>query len=248
MPRHPSFQGIPKSNSRNFTPRFRARAARHGHCQVTKLFWRGASDEHLGKGEVEMRKQLIRISLVAGLVALFMPVVASAQSWPYPDNRRDRDYGRYDSRYVRDSIHRLDRLAKDFERDLDRTLDRSRANGTRREDALNNEARQFRDAVGDLKSRFGNGRDLNRSRNEAQRVLTEGQRLERVVGRVAYQTGNRWSQIRQELNIISDAYNLGYYGGNDDWRRDRRDRDDDYRRRDNRNDVPWWERIRRFPN
>jgi hypothetical protein len=110
---------------------------------------------------------------------------------------------------------------------------------------LNNEARQFRDAVGDLKSRFGNGRDLNRSRNEAQRVLSEGQRLERVVGRVANQTGNRWSQIRQELNIISNAYGLGYYGGSGDWRRGR---DDDYRRRDNRNDVPWWERIRRFPN
>ena len=194
-----------------------------------------------------MTRQLIRFSLLVGLLALFMPVVASAQSWPYPDNRRDRDYGRYDTRYVRDSIHRLDRLAKDFERDMDRMLDRSRANGTRREDMLNNEARQFRNAVGDLKSRFGNGRDLNRSRNEAQRVLNEGQQLDRVVRRVADQTG-RWSQIRQELNIISNAYGLGYYGGNDDWRRDRRDRDNVYRRRDDSNDVPWWERIRRFPN
>ena len=39
-----------------------------------------------------MKRQFIRISLVAGLLALFMPVVASAQSWPWPDNR-DRGYG-----------------------------------------------------------------------------------------------------------------------------------------------------------
>lgn len=180
-----------------------------------------------------MKTQLIRLSLVAGLLALFIPTVASAQGWP--DYRRDRDYGRYDTRYVRDSIHRLDRLAKDFERDLDRTLDRSRADGTRREDRLNGEARQFRNAVGNLKSRFGNGRDLNRSRDEAQRVLSEASRLDRIMGRMNSQASYRWSEIRRELNIISNAYNLGYYGSSDDWRRDRRN--------DNRNNVPWWERI-----
>ena len=183
-----------------------------------------------------MKTQLIRLSLVAGLLALLIPTVASAQSWP--DYRRDRNddrYGRYDSRYLRDSIHRLDRLAKDFERDLDRTLDRSRVDGTRREDRLNGEARQFRNAVGDLKSSFGNGRDLSRSRDEAQRVLSEASRLDRVVGRINRQASNRWSEIRRELNVISNAYGVGYYGSNDDWRRDRRN--------DNRNDIPWWERI-----
>ena len=183
-----------------------------------------------------MKTQLIRLSLVAGLLALLIPTVASAQSWP--DYRRDRNddrYGRYDSRYLRDSIHRQDRLAKDFERDLDRTVDRSRVDGTRREDRLNGEARQFRNAVGDLKSSFGNGRDLSRSRDEAQRVLNEASRLDRVVGRVNRQASSRWSEIRRELNVISNAYGVGYYGSNDDWRRDRRN--------DNRNDIPWWERI-----
>jgi len=183
-----------------------------------------------------MKKKVIKLSLVAGLLSLFIPAVASAQYWP--NNRNDRNYGRYDSQYVRDSIHRLDRLAKDFERDLDRTLDRSRANGTRREDMVNNEARQFREAVGDLKSRFGNGRDLNRSRNEAQRVLNEASQLDRIASRVNNQASYRWNEIRRELQIISNAYGVGYY--NDGYGRGR---DDDYRRRDNRNNVPWWERI-----
>jgi hypothetical protein len=193
-----------------------------------------------------MKKQLIRLSLVAGLLALFIPTVASAQGWPWPDNRRDdrdyrrdRDYGRYDTRYLRDSIHRLDRLAKDFERELDRELDRDhREDGTRHEDRVNNVARQFRDSVGDLKSAFGNGRDLNRSSDEAQRVFNEANRTERATRHHfdSHRVASLWSQIRRELNVIRNAYGQGgYYGSNDDWRRDRRN--------DNRNDIPWWERI-----
>ena len=72
--------------------------------------------------------------------------------------------------------------AKDFERDIDRALDHSRTNGSNREDEINNQVHQFRDAVGDLKSRVGNGRDLNRSSNEARRVLQEADNLDRFGG------------------------------------------------------------------
>src|SRR6266508_1239211 len=148
-----------------------------------------------------MRKQtLIRSILIAGFLALLIPGVASAQSWP--DYRRDRDYdrdrdnGRYDQRYLRDSINRLDRLAKDFERELDRDLDRDRReNGTRHEDRVNNEARNFRDAVGDLKSSFGNGRNLNNSADEAQRVMQEANRTEQATRHHSdnYRLASLWS-------------------------------------------------------
>ena len=134
----------------------------------------------------------------AAILALCLPALAAAQGTydPWGRNRddgyrrnRDDDYyrrnrngnnGRYDERYLKDSIQRLDRLGKDFERDLDRDLDSSREDGSRHEDRVNNEARDFRSAVGNLKSRFGNGRDLNRSTNEAQRVLQEANRTERA--------------------------------------------------------------------
>ena len=177
----------------------------------------------------------------AAILALALPAAASAQWGRYPDRDRDRDnrgYGRYDDRGLRDSVHRLDRLAKDFERDMDRALDHSRANGSRREDQINNQVHQFRDAVGDLKSRVGNGRDLNRSSNEARRVLQEADDLDRFARR-----SSQWSQIQQELRYISNVYGFRYnggYGRDDDWRRN-----DDYRRdrdRNNRNND-WWRRI-----
>lgn len=159
--------------------------------------------------------------------------------------RRDRNgnygrYGRYDERYLRDSIHRLDRLAKDFERELDRDLDRSREDGTRHEDRVNNEARDFRNAVGNLKSRFGNGRDLNRSANEAQRVLQEANRTERVARHHFdnQRLASQWSQIRQELRVIADAYDIGYGGYNNGtyYPNDRNNRQ-------NRTNNDWWRRI-----
>ena len=182
----------------------------------------------------------------AGVLALALPVAASAQ-WGgnsrdrYPDNR---GYGRYDDRGLRDSVHRLDSLAKDFERDMDRALDHSRANGSRREDQINNEVHQFRDAVGDLKGSVGNGRDLNRSSDEARRVLQEAQQLDRVARPRWYDNklASEWSQIQQELRYISNVYGFRYnggYGRDDDWRRN-----DDYRRdRNDRNNNDWWRRI-----
>ncbi len=162
------------------------------------------------------RRTLTFSIFAAAVLALCLPALAAAQGgYGYPDYGRNRngDYGRYDSRYLKDSIHRLDRLAKDFERDLDRALDHSRVNNTRREDRLNAQGHDFRRAVGNLKSAFGNGRDLNRSRDEAQRVLQEAQQFNRLGRNVDNRVASEWSQIQQELRIISDAYGVGYGGG-----------------------------------
>ena len=190
-------------------------------------------------------RRTLRFSIfAAAILALCLPVLAAAQGrYGYPDYGRNRNgnSGRYDERYLKDTIQRLDRLAKDFERDLDRALDRSRVDGTRREDRINAQGHDFRRAVSSLKSSFGNGRDLNRSRDEAQRVLEEARQLDRIgqSRTIDNRVASEWSQIQRELGIISDAYGLGYYGGynNGDYRRnypDNRNRNNDWWRR-----IPW---------
>lgn len=162
------------------------------------------------------RRTLSFSIFAAAILALCLPVLAAAQGgYGYPDYGRNRNdnYRRYDERYLKDSIHRLDRLSKDFERDLDRALDHSRVNGTRREDQINAQGHDFRRAVSSLKSNFGNGRDLNRSRDEAERVLQEARQFDRI-GRnrgIDSRVASEWSQIQRELQIISDAYGIGYY-------------------------------------
>lgn len=210
------------------------------------------------------RRTLSLSIFAAAILALCLPVLAAAQGTYDPwgrnrdddYNRRDRNgnYGRngsYDERYLRDSIRQLDRLAKDFERDLDRDLDRSREDGTRHEDRVNNEARDFRNAVSNLKSSYGNGRNLNQSADEVQRVLQEARRTERVASHHFDNSrlASEWSQIQRELQVISDAYGLSYggYNNGDYYPNDRNNRNDDYRRNNpnnrNRNNNDWWRRI-----
>jgi hypothetical protein len=107
---------------------------------------------------------------------------------------------------------------------------------------------QFRDAVGDLKSRVGNGRDLNRSADEARRVLSEGQQLDRVARSRWFDSrlGSEWSAIQRELRFIGDVYGFrsnGNYGRDDDYRRNDRNRDDRNRDDRNRNNDDWRRRI-----
>src|SRR5229473_1140016 len=196
------------------------------------------------------RRKLSFSIFAAATLALCLPVLAAAQRTydPYGRNRdygrdsdwrRDRDheydddgYGRYDDRYLRDSIRRLDRLSRDFERDLDRELDHSRENGTRHEDHLNADAKEFRRAVIDLKNAF-NERNVDSSADEAHRVLDAATHLEDLASHHFYNNrlASEWSQITQELSVISDAY--GIQGANHgESNRNRRRNNDVYRRND----------------
>ena len=184
-------------------------------------------------------RRTILTVVATALVALFLPVLAAAQGVydPY-GRRRDRDYGRYNQRNLRDVARRVHERSKDFQRHVDEALDRSRYDDTRREDRINDVARDFRNAASDFKDEIGNGGNINQGANEAQRLLRLGSQIDRFVSRVRLDSraAYDWAQIRQDLRIISNAYsyNNGYYGRDDDYRRD-----DRYRRRN----APWWQRI-----
>ncbi|HEX8709139.1 MAG TPA: hypothetical protein VF723_12910 [Pyrinomonadaceae bacterium] len=201
------------------------------------------------------RRRIIPTVIAAALIALCLPALAAAQGNydPWGRDRRDnRDYGRdrdyrrsggrygYDNRAVRDAARRVDDRSGDFQRHLDSALDRSRYDDTRREDRINERAREFRSAADNFRDRLGDARDLYRASNEARRLLQLASQLDRVVGRTRLdsRTASDWSQITQDLRLIADAYGLsfngtgGYYG-----------RDDDYRRNDRRNNNDWWRRL-----
>lgn len=213
-----------------------------------------------------------RTSLLAAVtaalfsLALVSAVPAQAPWWGQDDDRDNRDrrrrnddgdyrngnYGRYDTRALRDVAERIKDRSKDLERDVDRLLDNSRANGTQREDRVNDQARDFRNTAERFKSRVGDGRDPNRAAGEARELLQQGQRIDRLLSRLRAdsRTHSDWSQINRDLQIVADIYRINYRGGNDDGGYNRggydprypdnnRDRDD---RNRNRTDG-WWRRI-----
>jgi hypothetical protein len=162
-------------------------------------------------------------NLLAGfaftLLILGLPALASAQ-WRDNDDynrNRDRDY-RNDHNYnrgnLRSAINRLANHAENFERRLDRELDRSRYDDRNREDRLNRLANDFMRAAERLEDRYDDGRNMNNSADEAQRVLQLGRQLESALNRsrLGGNLRNEWYSIQQDLNTIGNAY--GYNNRN----------------------------------
>jgi hypothetical protein len=143
--------------------------------------------------------------------------------------RNNSRYG-YNNRAVRDAVRRIENRSDDFEDHLDSALDRSRYDDTRREDRINDMAREFRHAAQRLQNRF-NERDLNRSQAEARQLLQIGARINQFMSRtrLASRAQADWNQISSDLRVIANAYNASYYDYNDDYWRRNRNRDNDRR-------------------
>lgn len=179
------------------------------------------------------------------LLLLGLPTLASAQ-WNRDDDyyRNNRRSDNYDTRYVVDAARRVKNNSRSFRRALDRALDHSRYDDSRREDRINDVAKDFANAADRLEDRIGRGRNLNNSSAEARELLQLAAQIDRVMGRNSfdYQAENEWSQMRGDLQTIANAYgysfnnrNNGGWNNNDRGRRN--DRDDDYNRsRNNRDD------------
>ncbi|MEO5858346.1 MAG: hypothetical protein ABIR33_05290 [Pyrinomonadaceae bacterium] len=203
-----------------------------------------------------------RISKLIGvgafaLMFLGLPSMASAQYYPggnggygnggYGNNRNNRD--------LRGTIQNLKNRARQFETATNRVEDRRDDRDDRRDNRnggwgnnrnagwgnnrgggdygrLEDLADNFRKATDRLENSYGNGRNLNGSRDEARRVLDIGNQIENELRRLrgGQNLERQWSQIRYDLNAISNVYggNYGNGGGynnnrypngnNGDWR------------------------------
>jgi hypothetical protein len=178
------------------------------------------------------------------LVVLALPAIASAQYSNrdrdddyYGRNSRDDDYNRNGgyrngsyNRNIRGTIQNLKNRARNFERRLDRMDDRNDNNrygrNNNRYDNLEELSDRFARATDDLAGAYGNGRNLNGSRDEARRVLDIGSQIENALyrSRANRNAAGEWSKISYDLNVLADTYGLGNYNGgrnqnrNTDWR------------------------------
>ena len=170
------------------------------------------------------------------LLILGLPSLASAQ-WRDDDDddgyyrnerrndRRNDGYnrnGRYD-RNLQSTIRNLKNRSHQFERRLDRELDNSRYDDRNREDRINQLAEDFANAAEHLDNEYDNRGDYNQSYDEAQRVLQLGNQLDRVISRARLNGNvqNDWNRIRQDLNVLANAYN---YNNNNRNNRNNRNR------------------------
>ena len=111
-------------------------------------------------------------------------------------------------------IRSIERRSDTFRKSFDAALDRSRLDGTNREDNINDSVKAFEEATNDLRSRF-NGRTA--AATDVENVLNRASAIDRFMRNNLRQTRvqSDWSLLRGDLQRLATAYNVAF---NFNWR------------------------------
>ncbi|MGB8509533.1 MAG: hypothetical protein WCD76_14195 [Pyrinomonadaceae bacterium] len=142
----------------------------------------------------------IYVALAAACLLLTLAATTEAQ-------RRPRAYMKAE---VNDIIRRVENRSDEFVRLFDSSLDRSRLDGTKREDRLNEHARNLERALDDLRREFDRRENYNQTKPEVSRALNVAEDINKVMRRrrMGGETERQWLLLRSELNALALVYNL----------------------------------------
>jgi len=145
-----------------------------------------------------VNKRVLTILNVLMLVAIFS-VVGRAQDTPY----------RLSDKEVKKLMEQLKKDTGRFRKSFDSSLDRSRLNGTNREDDINRFLKNYEDATERLYSRFKDNKSVGA---DVEAVLDGAAEIDRfVTRRLASEKAERdWSAVRQDLRRLAEAYNVSW--------------------------------------
>jgi outer membrane lipoprotein SlyB len=106
-------------------------------------------------------------------------------------------------------IRRIENGADRFRTDLDSSLDRSRYDGTRAEDNINQFVRDFAGATDQLRSRFTARTSVAA---DVENVLRQATFIDDFVQRqpLAFRVKNDWTTLKGDLNQLATAYNVAW--------------------------------------
>jgi hypothetical protein len=107
-------------------------------------------------------------------------------------------------------IRRVEDRADNFVRVFDNALDDSRLDGRRREDRLNERARELEQATNELRREFDRRESYADTRPEVSRCLNIATGIDNAVRRrrLDRNAEQQWRMLRAELNALADVYGL----------------------------------------
>ena len=143
-------------------------------------------------------KRVLTVIHVLILVASFA-VVAQAQDTPYRLNDKE----------VKKLMAQLKKDTGRFRKSFDSSLDRSRLNGSHREDDINRFLKNYEDATERLYSRFKDNKSVG---TDVEAVLDGANEIDQfMTRRLASERAERdWAEVRQDLRRLAEAYNVSW--------------------------------------
>jgi hypothetical protein len=120
----------------------------------------------------------------------------------------------YSQQQVEELLERIEERADDFTNRLNKSLDRSRLDGTRSEDNIAELARDLGDATDELRREFDHNDTRGENLPEAQRILGLATNINGLMRNRNFggQTESTWTILRSELNTLAGVYGLQTVG------------------------------------
>ncbi len=146
-----------------------------------------------------MITRLLCLALTAGLVVA-TPVFGQGTA-------RGRYYTKADVDRV---IKRLESHTDDFKKAVDRDLDKSVLDGTKREDRMNDQIQDLDDMTDRLRDKFDKSDRWEETKDNVQDVLREARDINDLYNRTpAYSKVKKyWVAVKTDSNTLADIYNL----------------------------------------
>jgi hypothetical protein len=159
-----------------------------------------------------MRKYFVNlfVGLAAVVMVLTFADVSNAQ-------RRRESRGKLRSKAeVKAIINRVEDRVDNFVSKYDKSLDRSKLNGSSREDWLMKRAKDLESATDELSREFDRRDAWSENKDEVRKCLNIATDIDRNMRnyRFGAATEGNWNRVRYELNTLADVYNLPKVGAN----------------------------------
>lgn len=148
-----------------------------------------------------------RLSIVMCAVLALCGVALSPTAADAQRRARDRVFTKSDVQRI---INRVEDRSGAFRKAVDRQLDHSRLNGSRREDRINEQVKQYDRTVDALRWEFSRRDSWMETRGNVERVLREASDVNHIMHDTDLGRGveNEWGTLRRELNTLADVYDL----------------------------------------
>ena len=154
----------------------------------------------------------IYAAIAVGLMILVMTETGNAQR----RYRRETRGVVVNKAQVKAVINRVEDRVDNFVKNYDNSLDRSRLDGTSRENWLMNRARDLESATDELAREFDRRDAWIENKDETARCLNIASDIDRNMRNNSFGAGTEanWDRVRFELNTLADVYNLPRVGAN----------------------------------